>query len=316
MSAASARSIHGNRLLDWEHLQNPVYSHEGWATKDGCMAYREGVFYLFFSAFYADEGPRSTSSIRSHVAAVSTRDFRDFTPLFNWRGTEGGETGWHGMCSPNLTQVGQTYYLTYNGWHGNVSGENNKLFFAVSTDLVHWSYHHRLAANLLRRETRAIDAAVAHHDGRYYLVYKEGQTPKIAAGEAMAADGWRPLGTLNLGWFENSQLLSLDGRWHLVATARTGSIHAPLIARMVRDGSADAHWMEWQVFHRPRIPQETWNSQQAANAAFLADWRGEHGHFYLLYSGRTEARSFAGRGDEKLGLARSPDLTHWLVPPG
>ena len=35
----------------------------------------------------------------------------------------------------------------------------------------------------------------------------------------------------------------------------------------------------------------------------------------MIYAGTTERKSFAGRGDNKLGLARSKDLEKWEAAP-
>lgn len=54
-------------FIDWANLRNPVLSYPNWSIKDSATAYRNGVFYVFFSAFYDDHG-----RVRSHVAEVST----------------------------------------------------------------------------------------------------------------------------------------------------------------------------------------------------------------------------------------------------
>ena len=28
-------------FMNWENMDNPVYFHEGWSTKDACMTYRD-----------------------------------------------------------------------------------------------------------------------------------------------------------------------------------------------------------------------------------------------------------------------------------
>jgi hypothetical protein len=50
------------------------------------------------------------------------------------------------------------------------------------------------------------------------------------------------------------------------------------------------------------------------HAAFLTDAREQDEFFYLLYAGSTETRTFSGRGDARLGLARNRDLVTWDVP--
>jgi predicted GH43/DUF377 family glycosyl hydrolase len=94
-------------FIEWRNLKNPVYQHQDWSVKDASIIYKDQEFYLFFSAFFFDR-----SRERSHVVAVKTRGFKTFSePLFIW---DGRDDGWIGMCSPNITQVGDMYYLTYN----------------------------------------------------------------------------------------------------------------------------------------------------------------------------------------------------------
>jgi hypothetical protein len=38
-------------FIDWKGLKNPVLSYPNWSAKDTSMAYRNGRFYVFFSAF-------------------------------------------------------------------------------------------------------------------------------------------------------------------------------------------------------------------------------------------------------------------------
>lgn len=301
-------------LMDWENMDNPVYFHEGWSTKDACMTYRDGTFYVFFSAFFFDEGRE-----RSHVSAVKTKDFQTFSePLFIW---DGMDDGWIGMCSPNITRVDDTYYLTYNSWgDDHPNGSPNQLFYAESKDLENWDKHKPLATNVTVDEDggprRAIDAAVTYDRGKYYLVWKAVQTPQIAWSNCMGADGWTTLGRPIGSWFENGEFLKIDGRWHMLVTANPPGTkaHLPHLVPMINDGSKVAHWLGWGQMQLLDIPQEEFNTNRRANASFLADWREHDGYFYLLYAGRTESESHLGRGDNKLGLARSKDLKNWTVP--
>ncbi len=294
-------------FIDWETLENPVYSRPGWSTKDACMAFRDGWFYIFFSAFYRDDGRE-----RSHVVGVKTRDFKEYSePLFNWRGEEGG---WIGMCSPNLTVAGDTFYLTYNSW-GDRFGKPNQLFYATSKDLENWERGKPLARDITKWR-RAIDAAVAAEGSRYYLIWKEFQKPRAAVAAEMGPAGWTRLGKVGPAWFENGELIKIEGKWRLVCTARQGGREdlAPFIREMDGSGDKDKHWASWGDFLKLDVPMEKFNTDHVANACFLADWRRHDGHFYLIYAGRTEGKTHKRRGDNKLGLARSKDLVHWEVP--
>ena len=96
-------------FIDWQSLSNPVLSYPNWSIKDAAMAYRDGTFYVFFSAFYPERG-----QVRSHVVEVSTRDFKHFSePIFNF---DGEEEGWIGMCSPDVQRLGGKYVMTFNSW--------------------------------------------------------------------------------------------------------------------------------------------------------------------------------------------------------
>ena len=55
------------------------------------------------------------------------------------------------------------------------------------------------------------------------------------------------------------------------------------------------------------------------NAASLVEWHDHDGFFLLLFAQGADQpgqRNCAGRGYNRLGLARSRDLMHWEVPPG
>lgn len=298
----------GGAFINWNKLENPVYSHPGWSTKDACMIYHRGSFYIFFSAFFHDRGRE-----RSHVSAVKTRDFINFSePLFIW---DGRDDGWVGMCSPSVTKVGETFYLTYNSWgdkHEN--GMPNQLFYAKSADLENWEKNKPLAREATRGRNgpvRAIDAAIAAENGKIYLVWKERQTPQMAVGRTI--DGpWQRLGRPVDDWFENGQFIKIDGKWHLLAR---GEDRTTWLAQMYGDGSSDRHWVKWGGRRYFEVPEEKgFNTEDRLNAAFIADWRVYDGNFYILYAGNTEDDSHAGRGDNKLGLARF-DLKINCVPP-
>jgi hypothetical protein len=80
------------------------------------------------------------------------------------------------------------------------------------------------------------------------------------------------------------------------------------------DGSKDEDWLEWIDGYELDIPKEDFNSDHVANAPFIADWREHDGYFYCIYAGRSENKSYLGRGDNKIALARSKDLVQWEVP--
>jgi hypothetical protein len=143
-------------------------------------------------------------------------------------------------------------------------------------------------------------------------VWKEDQTPQAAVAERVDAARWSRIGSPAGGWFENAEFLSIDNVWHLLAT---GEGHRPVLARLSAMPKRPDHWLRWDTWADLDIPRESFNTHHLANAAFLADWRTLDGYFYLVYAGNTEGESHAGRGDNRLGLARSKDLEVWMVPP-
>jgi hypothetical protein len=299
-------------FVEWGRLRNPVLEYPEWSVKDATVIHRDGVFYLFFSAFYEDRG-----RVRCHVAEVSTRDFKTYSaPLLNFAGVE---EGFVGMCSPDVTGAGGEYVMTFNSW-GDKPGAPNQLFYRTSHDLVRWSPRRPLAANLTAGK-RAIDAALAFTGDRYYLLWKEVQQTRLSVrrkldGEFTPAGSGAPTFVkadgADASWHENYQFIKLDGRWRVLAT---GSRHEPFLYRMKGRGAADGDWLEWVDGYRLNVAAEGFNTDNRANAAALQDWRRHDGHFYLLYAGRTDNKSYAGRGWNRLGLSRSKDLVNW-VPAG
>lgn len=298
--------------LDWTALRNPVLAYDTWSIKDYAVAHRDGVWYIFFSAFYEDDG-----QVRSHMVEVSTMDFRAYSrPLLN---VDGREEGWVGMCSPNVTQIEDTYCLTYNSW-GDKLGQPNQLFYMTSTDLVHWSPRKPLAADLTNGN-RAIDAAIAFENNRLYLAWKDSGTIRLAVSASLDGE-FSPLGptgrpTLHMAdgrtldiKHENYQFIKVDGQWRLLTIGLTSPVDHYLYT-MTGRGADDADWLSWHRGYALTIPEEPFNAHHK-NAGALYDWRAHDGYFYLLYGGRTENTTFISRGHYRLGLARSTDLVHWL----
>src|SRR5437868_6138966 len=159
------------QFIDWTTLRNPILSYSQWSVKDAALAYRNGTFYVFFSAFYPDAG-----QVRCHVVEISTPDFKHYsTPILNF---DGEEDGWLGMCSPDVQRLDGKYVMTFNTW-GHKPDKPDQLFYMTSDDLVHWSQRKALALNLTQvGNQRVIDGALAEADGGFYLAYKE-QTPGI-----------------------------------------------------------------------------------------------------------------------------------------
>lgn len=334
-------------MIPWPDLRNPVYSRldAGWSVKDACMGYSDGWYYLFFSAFYEDRG-----HVRSHVVGVRTRDWQAFSaPVLH---LDGQADGWTGLCSPNLSRVEETgtWVLTFNSWgdhHPN--GRTNDLFLVTSRDLHHWTLPPRPVAENLTRDVRAIDIAVTRARDRFVLVFKDRKHWRKLLGHRRDRARFATAATLDAPFtylrrsqgaphfwnraragfarfhlasgpestrtHENFEFLRVDGTWYLLTTDYAP--HRPFLYRISGDGTG-RHWRDWLAWVDGRelaIPREAFNTAHRANAAFIADWRALDGFFYAIYAGNTERRSFARRGNNALGLARSRDLHSWAVPP-
>lgn len=290
------------KFIDWTNLKNPVYSHPGWSTKDACMMYHDGWFYLYFSAFFYDCGRE-----RSHVVSVRTQDFKNYSePLFIWSGME---EGWIGLCSPDIRKIDDTWILTFNSW-GDKEGKENQLFYATTKDLIRWSGMKTLAKNNTAG-IRAIDAAIIPFNHKIYLVWKRVQEPLISVADSLNDPDWKILGRPVKPWFENGQFIEIDGKIHMIVTADG---HLPSIAKMKGSGKNDQDWLQWEDLRKIILPVEEFNKLQTSNAASINDWRIHDGFFYMLYAGKTEGISHDRRGDNKLALARSKDLINWEVP--
>ncbi len=317
----NSKKSKSNQFIDWNTLENPIYTRRFWSVKDACMGFRDDTFYLFFSAFYFDRW-----RTRSHVVGVKTKDWKHFSePILFLDGKEGR---WTGMCSPNITQIQDTYYLTFNSWgdkHKN--GLKNSLFYLKSDDMEHWSDKTMVADNLLHG-TRAIDIAVVYANDKFYLTWKDrtkerGDWARIGKCDRLdddvqfvGKDGHMKFYNQNGEEpdmiHENFEFIKIDGKWHLLSTDY--SPHQPVLYEMEGEGGKDEDWLTWVNGRTLNVPKEGFNTNHRANAAFLADWRGYDGYFYLLYAGRTHFLTHRGRGNNKLGLARSKDLVNWKVP--
>jgi hypothetical protein len=303
-------------FIDWANLRNPVLSYPQWSIKDSAMAYRDGVFYVFFSAFYEEHG-----RVRSHVAEVSTPDFKTYSqPILDF---DGEEAGWIGMCSPDVQRLGETYVLAFNSW-GDDPERPDQLFYMTSKDLQHWSPRQPLGADLTAGHG-VIDASVAPAGGGLYLIWKEGRPPqqmRTRLAEAKSLSGpWHFVGSgypaLKMAsgqenglTHENFEFLWIDGKLHLLSSDYPHGHHEYLYTLL--DPSQTLDWGEGFELN---IPAESFNQMAPCDAAAIYDGRKQDGYFYLIYAGRNDATTYLHRGWNRLALARSKDLVHW-VPAG
>jgi hypothetical protein len=328
MATTLGASAAGKPGLDWTCLRNPVLDYPDWSIKDYGIAYSDGTFYLFFSAFYEDGG-----RVRSHVVEVSTSDFKTFSkPILN---IDGREEDWIGMCSPDCVKIGDTWYLTFNSW-GDQEGRPNQLFYMASKDLVNWGPRKPLAHNVTRG-TRAIDSALAFDNGRYILFWKEIQTTRCCVADSIdgpykiLGSGWPKFfggDGREFEWNENYQLMKIDGGWRMLASThdpdskeeyvdsegrkRTRFTMMPIIYTMDKTTGSDYDWLKWTGGYEPKVRIESFNTDHRANSAAMLDLTEVDGYYYLLYAGRTEGASYLKRGNNKLGLSRSKDLVTWF----
>lgn len=305
------------RFVDWAALRNPVLSYPHWSIKDAAMAYRQGVFYIFFSAFYEDHG-----RVRSHVAEVSTSDFKTYSkPILDF---DGEKDGWIGMCSPDVQKLGNVWELSFNSW-GDDPGRPNQLFYMTSRDLVHWSPRRPLAPNLTKGQG-VIDLSVTRAAGGYYAIWKEGRKPSLMRPRLAAApslDGpWRFIGSGNATLdmadgkengmiHENFEFIWMGGVLHLLSSDYPRGHHEYLYTLL-----DPAHPLKWGKGFELNIPSQSFNRMVPCDAAALYDWRKYDGYFYLLYAGRSEQTTYLHRGWNRLALARSKDLIHWDLAGG
>ncbi|MBD3352101.1 MAG: hypothetical protein GF364_11495 [Candidatus Lokiarchaeota archaeon] len=312
-------------FIDWANLTNPIYSYKNWAVKDACMEYKDGIFYLFYSAFYRDR-----FKIKCHVVEVSTKDWLTFSkPIFN---LSSKEKGWTGLASPNINKINDKYILTFNSWGNRHSNKRtNNLFYIESEDLIHWSEMRQVARNLTEN-IRVIDIAVANENNKFYVIWKDRDRKRITKMDRARiavshsldgtfeyiGDGYMKFllknGTESSKIHENFEFIKIDGIWYILSTDYRP--HRPYLYRISGTGRGvdDNCWLKWTDGYELNIPQEQFNTHDRSNAGFLADWREYDGHYYLLYAGTTEGRSHARRGDSKLGLARSNNLLIWNLP--
>lgn len=304
---------------------NPVLGYDDWSIKDACLAERDGVFHVFFSAF--DEE-------RSFVAKVHTADFVTYSDFDFW--LDGRDAGHIGYCSPDVTHGEGRYVCVFNSWGDNASNPN-RLFYIESSDLIAWSEPKPLAHDLYAG-IRVIDGALTWLNQRWHLCYKlTGKRRELRIAWADSLDGpWHlyadePVALLmadgqpNGLVHENAQLLQIDGVPHILTTDYKP--HAPYLYRMLGDPAAAASWLAFGEGRELHVPDESWNTVDRCNAAAMLDRRDADGHLYLVYAGKDESRAdgFVGaagvkpwpRGWNKLGLARSRDGVAWetAAPP-
>ncbi|MGH9600560.1 MAG: hypothetical protein ACRD27_11905 [Terracidiphilus sp.] len=320
-------------FIGWSSLHNPVLSYPDWSIKDFAVAYRNKVFYVFFSAFYEDGG-----QVRSHVVEVITPDFKSYSkPIMDFDGQDDGFTG---MCSPDVQKLGRIWELSFNSWGGDRTKPPHQLFYMTSRDLIHWSPRHPIAANLTAG--RGVDdLTVTRIPGGYYAMWKDsihpnglpvrlaeqksqippwryGLRPRLAEARSLSGP-WHYVGPgypilamadgkENELIHENFEFIWIDGVLHVLASAYPEGHHAFLYALLDPDKP-----LAWGKGLKLDLPTESFNQLGPYDAGAIYDWRKYDGFFYLVYAGHNDRTSYAHRGWNRMALARSKDLVHWVA---
>jgi hypothetical protein len=309
-------------FIDWSALENPIHGFPDARLKDQAMAWRDGVFYMLVAPHFEDR--------IEHVHYRSS-DLVDWEPYADTMGPDG-----RFAASINLTRIDDRWHAVFQT-RGPHHPDQSRIYRSTSGDLVNWEPGVEVGPALLPGES-TIDGAIFRKAGYYHVVMKwrDPQLPMVTRSlTTELTQDWLPAEQMELqapanrlglgpGWAENFQLIGIDGRVRLVATARDpeGSrcpnqytcSHEPFIYQLAAgDGSEFEHWLAWDHKTHLRVPYEAWNPVMHANTGFINDWREHDGFFYLSYSGSLDADSFDSRGHGKIGIARSRDLVHWRV---
>jgi hypothetical protein len=281
-------------------------------AKDQAVRFADGRWHMFFS----DGSPE-----RSGMGHAVSDDWSEWT-LVTPRPDRGG--------SNDVTRLADGRYVVAHQVPRDDEPASRRLVYRVaeSLDEIAGARERPLFPGIYASE-RLIDVALAHTEWGTFGMFKRGartsltQVTTLVHSPSGSLDGpWTLVGDPDVGWFENYQLLPIDGRWHLLGTRIP--VHAPELYRLDGDPSDPAAWLHWTPLRTLEVPEEGWNSggtvpgidYERANSGYLCDARAVDGHFYLFYAGSTELVTNDGRGHAKIGVARSRDLVEWRVPPG
>ena len=336
-------------FLDWQRLKNPVLSLDDWSLKDACVLYHEGLFHVFTSAFSEERSTlayvttpdwQQFSDFQLHLTGERLGATGVCCPsILETEGTFVLSFNTWGQGKRNQLYAMRTRDFTH--WSdikpvaANLTRGRRCIDLALTTHGGHWIGVWREGANTTRF------AASETLDGDWSWIGD-------GVGKLHPAAGTDPAErTMH---HENFQLLMIDDVPHLLCT--NYDPHHPWLYRMAGEPDDLTAWTEWWDGYRLMIPSQRFNSipedqpcvanddfrrplypcwddpdgvyivDGLDNAAYLCDWRDQDGFYVLLYAGKNERRrnAFNGRagkrswprGWNRLGLARSRDLVHWI----
>jgi hypothetical protein len=307
-------------FIDWAHLKNPILALPDRAVKDQCVVFDDGWFYFFLSNRFE---PSDEPTFLQNFSFYRSRNLITYEPVFD-RDLIVSDDGHPAFPeSPDVIRAGDLWYMVFQS--RRLDREHYRLYYSTSRDLLDWAPAVPIAPDNRPRE-RQIDGALAYQDGWFYLGYKGKQKFYVTRSRTPALDGqWLPARRASAGgkWAENFQFLNVDGDWHLLATAifpptvrdwGYTRYHEPFIYSMAGDPRQFEGWTAWTHMTHLRVPVEGWDPVMVANSAYLCDWRGHDGWFYLFYAGCDDDYHFQKQGYAKIGVARSRDLLTWRLP--
>jgi hypothetical protein len=315
----------GTPTVAWSSLRNPVLSYPNAAAKDEALVWADGRWHMLFS--YVVDDPTAPGGVRWDIATATSTDLVHWSAPDPWP----AQPGTLGVASPDVVRDRAGGFVVTFQSNPEARGQD-KLYYRTSPDLAHFSAAHPLALRLAPSpEDRQIDGAFAFTGHGLILAYKTstGTGPQhfvIAWSPSGSPAGpWRLVGQPHISLYgstvENYELLSVAGRWRLVATS--DNLDQPWIYELDGNPADPSSWLHWSGGRELDVPAEPWDSGtgvssvdfEAANSAFLCDARSSTGYYYLLYAGSSELTQFDGWGHAAVGIARSTDLLHWQVPP-
>jgi hypothetical protein len=328
----------GSSTVDWPHLSNPVFSDPRAGVKDEAIVWAGGSWHLLFS--YVTDDRSLPGGVRWDIATATSQNLVHWSRPTVWP----RQPGVLGVASPDVVRAPDgSYVVTYQSDTGSsvqtdqpstAAGAQDRLFYRTSKDLRTWSGPQPLAASLAPAPAdRMIDGALVSSGHQLLLGFKYSSPAQPAVFEIARSTNGSPQGpwtlvgrpdiSVNGDTVENYEFLTLAGRWHLVATSNT--LDQPWLFSLAGDPSTATGWLDWSGGYQLSVPSQPFDSGpgisslgfEHANSAFICDASSRPGHFYyLFYAGSPELTRFGGWGHAEIGVARSPNLVDWQVPPG